>query len=181
MCASLRRVAASLCQPFATAPQGHPDPTGKQLQMLIPTLKAIVKACDSGEEGFPPRFGIVWDFLSLPQRGYTTGYVPDEVDSEGRVVKKNDDRTGAQLERFGKGLANINVLTCCPLPLPWDCACPRHLRACPSLVLVCACPDLVRRQVHSHPGPQHADAKGIGEHDRVLEAGLVRLHMHRIS
>ena len=55
-------------------------------------------------------WGIVWDFLSLPQRGYTTGYVPDELDGKGKLLKSNDDRTEQQLERFRSGLGNINVL-----------------------------------------------------------------------
>ena len=42
--------------------------------------------------------GIVWDFMSLPQRGYTQGYDPD-----------SDDRTESELARFGMGLKNINV------------------------------------------------------------------------
>ena len=36
--------------------------------------------------------------MSLPQRGYTTGYDP-----------ARDDRTPYQLERFGRGLKGINV------------------------------------------------------------------------
>ena len=36
--------------------------------------------------------------MSLPQRGYTTGYDPER-----------DDRTPYQLERFGRGLKGIKV------------------------------------------------------------------------
>ena len=42
--------------------------------------------------------------MSLPQRGYTTGFVPDERDADGKLLKNNDDRTPYQLARFGKGL-----------------------------------------------------------------------------
>ena len=48
-------------------------------------------------------------FMSLPQRGYTTGYVPDECGPDGKVTKSNDDRTLYQQARFGKGLKAINV------------------------------------------------------------------------
>ena len=78
--------------------QGHPDRKGKTLQRLVPVLKAIVAECDSGLGGFPPTWGIVWDFMALPQRGYTTGYDPAQ-----------DDRTPEQLALFKAGLANINV------------------------------------------------------------------------
>ena len=77
------------------APQ-HPDATGEQLQRLVPLLAAIVKACD--EVGRDFSWGIVWDFLSLPQRGHTTGYEPDK-----------DDRTPDQVARFRFGLSHINV------------------------------------------------------------------------
>ena len=73
----------------------HPDPSGEQLQHLVPTLAAVVRFHYQ-----PPHacaFGIVWDFLSLPQRGYTTGY-----------SAVFDDRTPEQLARFRLGLASIN-------------------------------------------------------------------------
>ena len=46
----------------------------------------------------PAAWGIVWDYMSLPQRGRTTGYDKDK-----------DDRTPYQLGRFGRGLGGINV------------------------------------------------------------------------
>ena len=48
-------------------------------------------------------------FMSLPQRGYTTGYVPDELGPDGKIIKSNDDRTPYQLKRFGRGLKSINI------------------------------------------------------------------------
>lgn len=76
---------------YGWASRAHPDPTGEQLQRLVPMLRAILEQ-DCG------MFGIIWDFMSLPQRGYTTGYDPT-----------HDDRTANQLERFKQGLKGINV------------------------------------------------------------------------
>ena len=45
----------------------------------------------------PAAWGIVWDYMSLPQRGRTTGYDKDK-----------DDRTPYELARFMKGLKSIN-------------------------------------------------------------------------
>ena len=92
---------------YGWAAKRHPDPTGHQLGHLVPVLEAIVKELDKQEmrleqEGLPKgtiAFGIVWDFLSLPQRGYTgAGYDPD-----------HDDRTAAQVSHFRRGLFQINV------------------------------------------------------------------------
>ena len=47
--------------------------------------------------------------MSLPQRGHTTGFVPDERDADGKLVRSHDDRTPYQLARYGKGLKGINV------------------------------------------------------------------------
>ena len=47
--------------------------------------------------------------MSLPQRGYTSGYVPDELGPDGQVIKSNDDRSPYQLKRFARGLGSINV------------------------------------------------------------------------
>eukprot|EP00966_Prymnesium_polylepis_P278662 6437905-Prymnesium_polylepis.1 len=54
-------------------------------------------------------FGIVLDFMSLPQRGYTTGYIADEFGPNGEVIKSNDDRTPYEQARFAKGLKAINM------------------------------------------------------------------------
>ena len=74
---------------YGWAAKGHPDPTGAQLRSLIPALRSMVKRCS---DGYALKFGIVWDFMSLPQRGYTAGY-----------NSKHDDRTPYQLARFGGG------------------------------------------------------------------------------
>eukprot|EP00966_Prymnesium_polylepis_P033744 784358-Prymnesium_polylepis.1 len=87
---------------YGWASKAHPDPTGAQLKLLIPLLEAIVKECDKiGGDDFT--WGILWDFMALPQRGHTKGYSADE-----------DDRTSEQLEAFGHELGNING------------ACPAH-------------------------------------------------------
>lgn len=86
---------------YGWASKRHPDPTGEQLQALVPLLRAVVKECDRHAEGdynAAPTWGIVWDFCSLPQRGYTTSW-SDEV----------DDRTSEQLAYFRRGLHHINV------------------------------------------------------------------------
>ena len=80
---------------YGWAAKGHPDPAGAQLRSLVPALRSMVKWCS---DGCALKFGIVWDFMSLPQRGYSTGYDPER-----------DDRTPYQLARFGAGLRNINV------------------------------------------------------------------------
>ncbi|CAK0834329.1 unnamed protein product [Prorocentrum cordatum] len=80
---------------YGWASRAHPDPTGEQLQRLVPMLRAILEQ-DCGLDG--AIFGIIWDFMSLPQRGYTTGYDPT-----------HDDRTAYELERFKEGLKGINV------------------------------------------------------------------------
>ena len=89
------------------ASRSHPDPTGEQLRRLVPLLKAIVAECDKTGPHFS--WGILWDFMSLPQRGRTTGFVEDVRDAEGEMIQSNDDRTPAQLERFIHGLGKINV------------------------------------------------------------------------
>ena len=92
---------------YGWASKSHPDPTGSQLRQLAPVLEVILKHCDEAptdEDGESlgginaPTFGIVWDYLALPQRGRTAGY-----NLEG------DDRTTNQLARFRQGLGQINV------------------------------------------------------------------------
>ena len=80
---------------YGWAAKAHPDPTGAQLRSLVPALCSMVKWCS---DGCALKFGIVWDFMSLPQRGYTSGYDPER-----------DDRTPYQLARFSAGLKSINV------------------------------------------------------------------------
>ena len=88
---------------YGWAGKSHPDRTGEQLRSLIPVLHAMVQCCKYGTSSGTPEkrprvWGIVWDFMSLPQRGYTTGYDPNV-----------DDRTPYQIQRFAKGLRSINI------------------------------------------------------------------------
>ena len=91
------RLANSIPVGQGWASKHHPDLTGEQLQHLVPLLEAIVRLCDE-EVGPEFTWGLVWDFMALPQRGRTTGY-----------DASTDDRTPAQLQRFLSGLSNINV------------------------------------------------------------------------
>lgn len=79
----------------------HPDPQGQQLQLLLPLLEAIVKALD--ELGDNSTWGVLWDFASLPQRGYTN------PESSSMAHDAAEDRSALQLARFRLGLRNINV------------------------------------------------------------------------
>ena len=113
---------------YGWAAKGHCDPSGALLRRLKPTLERMKHCCEHGVLGNghyrPAAWGIVWDFLSLPQRGYTSGYVPDECDENGKVVKSNDDRTPYELARFAKGLKSINVVGPRPSkPMPFPCPC----------------------------------------------------------
>ena len=86
---------------YGWAAKHHPDPTGEQLRRMLPALRSMknFKNPEYEEEtGKVPTWGLVWDFMSLPQRGYTTKYDAD-----------HEDRTDYQLKRFGKGLKHINV------------------------------------------------------------------------
>jgi len=126
--ATLRKTTMKFVLPIAVLSYGwaaphHPDPTGAQLQRLVPVLEAMVHSTQHGISKStttekPAAWGIVWDFMSLPQRGYTTGYDPQK-----------DDRTPYQLGRFIKGLGSINVwygavyvtTVVCDWPMP-ECA-----------------------------------------------------------
>ena len=84
---------------YGWAAKHHPDPTGEQLRRMLPALRSMKNFKNStGYVGTVPTWGLVWDFMSLPQRGYTTKYDAD-----------HEDRTDYQLKRFGKGLKHINV------------------------------------------------------------------------
>ena len=84
---------------YGWAAKHHPDPTGEQLRRMLPALRSMKNFKNStGYMGKVPTWGLVWDFMSLPQRGYTTKYDAD-----------HEDRTDYQLKRFGKGLKHINV------------------------------------------------------------------------
>ena len=82
--ATLRRTTMQLRLPVAVLSYGwsarhHPDPSGALLRRLVPVLEAMVHCCANGTadrfpEERPAAWGIVWDFMSLPQRGFTTGY-----------------------------------------------------------------------------------------------------------
>ena len=88
---------------YGWAAKAHPDEAGVQLQRLVPVLRTMVKSCKKGidpdepEDGRPCVWGVVWDFLALPQRGYTTGYDADL-----------DDRTPYERSRFDRGIKAIN-------------------------------------------------------------------------
>ena len=86
---------------YGWAAADEPDPTGALLRQLVPVLEAMVHSCEHGEYGGsynkPAAWGIVWDYMSLPQRGRTTGYDKDK-----------DDRTPYEQARFMKGLKSIN-------------------------------------------------------------------------
>ena len=99
---------------YGWAARAHPDPTGILLQRLVPILEALVHSCTHGihpKSRFerPAVWGVIWDYLSLPQRGHTAGFVPDEVDAAGVTVESNDDRAPAERARFGRGLKGINI------------------------------------------------------------------------
>ena len=64
---------------------------------MLPALRSMKRSKGSGMFNVPT-WGLVWDFMSLPQRGYTTKYDAD-----------HEDRTDYQLKRFIKGLKQINV------------------------------------------------------------------------
>ena len=76
--ATLRRSTMAFQLPVAVlsygwAAKGHCDPTGALLRRLIPVLEAMVHSCAHGKgelspDEKPAAWGIVWDFLSLPQR-----------------------------------------------------------------------------------------------------------------
>ena len=86
---------------YGWAAKHHPDPTGEQLRRMLPALRSMKNFKNpkyEGRTGKVPTWGLVWDFMSLPQRGYTTKYDAD-----------HEDRTDYQLKRFGKGLKHINV------------------------------------------------------------------------
>ena len=88
--------------------KGHPDATGAQLRRLVPVLRTMVESCTKGvsehDSGRPKKWGIVIDFLALPQRGYTAGYSAEY-----------DDRTPYEQLRFSKALSGINVWYAAPL------------------------------------------------------------------
>ena len=51
---------------YGWAAKHHPDPTGEQLRRMLPALRSMKNFKSI------PTWGLVWDFMSLPQRGYTT-------------------------------------------------------------------------------------------------------------
>ena len=117
----LRASTMSLMLPVAVLSYGwsgrrHPDESGAQLQALVPALQAMVRSCAEGvDPGYDPdakpkRWGVVWDFMSLPQRGYTTGYVEDVMGADGEKIEDNDDRTPYERAKFGKGLKGIKCV-----------------------------------------------------------------------
>ena len=100
---------------YGWAARHHPDETGAQLQALVPALQAMVRSCTEGVHPYKPdqkpkRWGVVWDFMSLPQRGYTTGYVADVMGADGTKIEDNDDRTPYERTKFAKGLKGIKCV-----------------------------------------------------------------------
>ena len=105
---TLRKTTMGLKLPIAVlsygwAGRGHCDPTGALLRRLKPVLERMAHCCQHGKsprspDQRPAAWGIIWDFMSLPQRGYTTGY-----------DAARDDRTQYQLARFSRGLGSINI------------------------------------------------------------------------
>ena len=55
----------------------HPDPKGELLQAVLPLFEAIVGFCDAnvGTAG-PITWGVMWDFGSFPQHGYSASMQP---------------------------------------------------------------------------------------------------------
>ena len=83
--AELRRSTMALQLPVAItsygwAAQRHPDPTGEQLQRLVPALEAMVHSCTHGKDELAPdqraaEWGIVWD-CTPRRRARTTAPAP---------------------------------------------------------------------------------------------------------
>ena len=102
-CSSMRRRLPVAVLSYGWAAHSHPDPSGHLLRRLIPALESMVHSCTHGTSATcpswkPATWGLIWDFMSLPQRGYTTGYSPT-----------HEDRTPLELTRFRMGLGSINV------------------------------------------------------------------------
>ena len=83
--AELRRTTMAFQLPVAItsygwAAQRHPDPTGEQLQRLVPALEAMVHSCTHGIDELSPdqraaEWGIVWD-CTPRRRARTTAPAP---------------------------------------------------------------------------------------------------------
>ena len=74
--------------------RGHPDPQGLILRRILPLLELLAQVCDRQNS----TVGVLWDFMSYPQRGYSGGSDP-----------AIDDRSESQKARFRSGLSKINV------------------------------------------------------------------------
>ena len=102
----------------------HPDPHRQHLKTLRPLLNAIVAYCDE-EGGEGCSFGVLWDFMALPQACGGGGH---DAEPASPNQTTGDARTPAQIERFRKGLGSINVwyssphtfILCLDLPPPVD-------------------------------------------------------------
>jgi hypothetical protein len=88
----------------------HPDATGEQLRSLTPLLEAVVAKLRPNET-----WGVLWDFASLPQRGYSAcvgTYTPHTADDD-RFAEvapgRWDDRSVEERARFRLGLRSINA------------------------------------------------------------------------
>mgnify|MGYP002629993543 CR=1 FL=1 len=88
---------AILSYPWAA--KHHPDPEGFQLRRLRPALHAIVQECNMKGGG---TWGVAVDFMSLPQRGYSSG--------GGKGAPTDcDDRSASEKSFFQKGLKSLNL------------------------------------------------------------------------
>ena len=72
--------------------KAHPDPHGLVLARILPFLELLARQC-----GHSGTVGVLWDFLSFPQRGYNEHSDPSV-----------DDRPDWQRARFKRGLSRIN-------------------------------------------------------------------------
>ena len=65
--------------------------------MVLACTKSIKPGDSYYENQKAKKFGVLIDFMSLPQRGYTSGY-----------DASRDDRSRYEIARFGRGLTAIN-------------------------------------------------------------------------
>ena len=73
---------------------------------------AVVQPANTEELAECVRIATQLGYDVIPRGGgmsYTSGYVPDELGPDGKIIKSNDDRTPYQLKRFGRGLKSINI------------------------------------------------------------------------
>lgn len=104
---------------YGWASSEHPDPTGEQLRQMVPALEALVFTSRKEALGGPYKWGLVWDYMSLPQR--LQKHNP-------AAMNERDGRSAYELARFRAGLESINVwyghprvtTLVCDWPMPSD-------------------------------------------------------------